>query len=188
VVICQSRWLMNLLPSSYAWGSAEDPLSIYIGMDGETTFSVTKNLGIALPYLRYVDKKRVLWIDAICVNQRNFDERGQQVQRMTDIFPKAKRVIVWLGPAADDSSLALETMTQLASKIDVDWIAQSMKPTSLDASDQHWADVTATVPYNPQIRYALGTLILRPWFERLWIWVCRAASLLLSFSYIPRQG
>jgi hypothetical protein len=37
------------------------------------------------------------WIDAICINQKDSDERGQQVQFMAKIYNQAHRVIVWLG-------------------------------------------------------------------------------------------
>ena len=49
---------------SYAWGSEEDPVAIHLG-DG--SLSVTQNLGIALQHLRYPDRSRTLWIDAICL-------------------------------------------------------------------------------------------------------------------------
>lgn len=51
---------------SYAWGSAENPVNISIQQSGWKTLPVTQNLAEALPYLRYQDRPRVLWIDAIC--------------------------------------------------------------------------------------------------------------------------
>jgi hypothetical protein len=54
---------------SYAWGSPENPENILVGeseKSGYNTLSVTQNLSQALPYLRYEDKSRALWIDAIC--------------------------------------------------------------------------------------------------------------------------
>lgn len=52
---------------------------------------VTQGLARALPYLRHKEETRVLWIDALCVNQRNLEERSAQVQRMADIYHHAKR-------------------------------------------------------------------------------------------------
>jgi hypothetical protein len=51
---------------SYAWGSAEHTTEIFIGASGQQVLSVTQNLADALPYLRYEDRSRLFWIDAIC--------------------------------------------------------------------------------------------------------------------------
>jgi FAD/FMN-containing dehydrogenase len=53
-------------------------------------------LGDALRDLRYHEKDRVLWIDALCIDQNNNEERGEQVQQMGSIYSKAERVIIWL--------------------------------------------------------------------------------------------
>ncbi|KAH9207025.1 heterokaryon incompatibility protein-domain-containing protein, partial [Leptodontidium sp. 2 PMI_412] len=71
---------------SYTWGSDDNP-----------TLPVTQNLAEALPHFRYEDRPRVLWIDAICVDQENLMERGHQVKRMSDIYSNAAKVFVWLG-------------------------------------------------------------------------------------------
>ena len=88
---------------------------------------------------------------------------------MADIYPKARRVISWLGTAANDSSLALETMKHLTAKIEVDWNTSAMSWALSEASGQYWADLSANLPYYDRTRYALGLLFQRPWFGRLWI-------------------
>jgi hypothetical protein len=87
---------------SYAWGSDSYHHVVYV--DSPTaegvspmTMSIRKNLANALSHLRYADRDRVLWIDAICINQHDLQERGLQVPRMTDIYKYANRVVVWLG-------------------------------------------------------------------------------------------
>ena len=59
---------------SYCWGDANDRQLVTV--DGKD-FSVTTNLHIALRYLRNEEDERTLWIDAVCVNQEDFTERGQ---------------------------------------------------------------------------------------------------------------
>jgi hypothetical protein len=54
---------------SYTWGSAENLMTIF-GETGQKTLSITQNLARALPYLRYEDRPRLLWVDAICINQQ----------------------------------------------------------------------------------------------------------------------
>lgn len=132
---------------SYTWGTAEDPVHIKVGQSGNSTLTVTQNLAIVLPYLRYKDRPRVLWIDAICIDQQNLKERGQQVERMGDIYRLADRVLVWLGPDGDNSTYALELMSALSSKIDVDWQVAAMKPALQGESNAEWADRTKPLPY-----------------------------------------
>jgi hypothetical protein len=59
--------------------------------------SVTRNLVEALRTFRHTRKSRVLWADAICINQQDLEERSLQVQLMTRIFSDASRVLIWLG-------------------------------------------------------------------------------------------
>jgi len=51
---------------SYAWGTEENAVTIYVGEAGEHVLEVTRNLVDALMCLRYNTETRVLWIDAIC--------------------------------------------------------------------------------------------------------------------------
>jgi hypothetical protein len=157
----------NFEAVSYTWGSAENPVSIFIGNSGRTTLAVTQNLGKALPYFRSEDKPRVLWVDAICVDQKNLKERGQQVKRMADIFSKAVRVLVWLGPASDNSELALDLFERIASKVKVDEATFNIVATTNEA---HWVDSKAGVPFNEVEFLSIWQFIQRPWFGRLWIW------------------
>ena len=90
---------------SYVWGSPKDQKAILV--DG-SPFHVTTNLATALHYLRYEDRPRTLWIDAICINQSDYDERQQQVQIMRDIYASATKVLAWLGEPSDDSDLAMK--------------------------------------------------------------------------------
>ena len=56
------------------------------------------NLAIALRHIRSRTESRLLFADAICINQEDINECGQQVRLMADISHEAKRVVVWLGP------------------------------------------------------------------------------------------
>jgi hypothetical protein len=80
---------------SYVWGTPKDPVDILC--DDEVT-SVTRNLAGALQQLRQTDTWRIIWIDAVCINQKDLEERAQQVSLMRYIYSRAKRVVIWLGP------------------------------------------------------------------------------------------
>lgn len=151
---------------SYVWGSPETSIDIQVGL---RSLAITKNLAEALPYLRYEDKPRVLWIDAICVNQQDLTERSRQVKRMADLYRLADRVVVWLGPEEKESGHGLRVMEELSSQINVDWLRSTMEPRS-DHAAQHWSGINQGLPYDERSLRAIYSLISYPWFERLWIW------------------
>ncbi|KAL8656073.1 MAG: hypothetical protein Q9226_002793, partial [Calogaya cf. arnoldii] len=107
---------------SYTWGSTDNPVQVLATDLPENIntgyLHVTQNLAVALQHLRLVDSTRDLWIDAVCVDQQNLEERGQQVERMSEIYHQAQQVVVWLGPSSKDSSLAIETLRSLGSKVE----------------------------------------------------------------------
>jgi hypothetical protein len=92
---------------SYYWGSANDLDSVVVhGSDeGAPTHScevsVTKNLASALRHFREqrtaAGKRLEIWTDAVCINQRDAEERSHQVSILRAIFQTSRRVLVWLG-------------------------------------------------------------------------------------------
>lgn len=93
---------------SYTWGTSEEPLSIQVN---GTEVPVTRNLHVALQHLRGETSEVVLWVDALCINQKDDAEKNEQVNMMEEIYAYAKSTRVWLGPADDTSD---EIMVQLA--------------------------------------------------------------------------
>jgi Heterokaryon incompatibility protein (HET) len=76
---------------SYCWGDAANPIRIY---SGNEYIEVTRNLHDALVHLRDVENPRTLWIDAICINQRDSQERSQQVGIMRQIYKQSRKTLV----------------------------------------------------------------------------------------------
>lgn len=58
---------------------------------------ITSNLLQALHTIRYEQTSRVLWMDAICINQSDTTEKGHQVALMGRIYRDTQRVVVCLG-------------------------------------------------------------------------------------------
>ena len=155
---------------SYTWGSVTDLDYVYVQEDdGEKAIAITSNLAEALQYLRYEDRSRVLWIDAICVDQNNTAERGHQVLRMADIYRQASRVIIWLGPERDDSTLAMQELNTLGASIEVDWSTTVVKPLSGETYDQ-WSEEPLPFAEDRKTSAAMDHFLDRSWFKRLWIW------------------
>lgn len=152
---------------SYTWGSPENPGRIYIRGDEKiSTLSVTRNCEEALRYLRYEDVDRTLWVDAICINQGDLDERARQVSMMRLIYTKAWQVVVWLGPSSPDSSLAMKWIDAVSDDIAVNKSSQEMFART---SDTKRLDAKEVIASAVELE-AFARLLDRPSFDRLWVW------------------
>jgi hypothetical protein len=80
---------------SYVWRSPENLGPVSISVDG-VLMTIGANLGCALQYI--IAEHPVIWIDAICINQDDNEEKSFQVPLMGRIFGLASRVIMWQGP------------------------------------------------------------------------------------------
>jgi Heterokaryon incompatibility protein (HET) len=82
---------------SWSWGTVEWHQKIQIHHRGKNfSFKVPGSLTSALKALRRVKRVRRLWIDAICINQKESDEKNKQVPMMARIYGGASRVCIWL--------------------------------------------------------------------------------------------
>lgn len=81
---------------SYTWGK-ERNVQKPIRLEGQDVLA-TSNLDSALRSLRLPDTPRVLWVDALCINQKSASERSHQVSLMREIYSRCERDLLWLGP------------------------------------------------------------------------------------------
>lgn len=81
---------------SYMWGDSNAQKKILLN---GVEFAVTENLSSALLHLRRknTSEDKLFWIDAICINQDDTNEKSQQVCIMNHIYDRASSVVVWLG-------------------------------------------------------------------------------------------
>jgi hypothetical protein len=159
---------------SYTWGSAINPETAYVERQettnghivSQTTLELAQNLAAALRHLRYLDKARILWADALCIDQQNNPERDQQVQRMREIYKCANRVVVWLGLSSENSALALSTLEHIGKQVEV-----TRDYTNLPSPDCTEPQLFSTVelPFDKGVWQAILNILERPWFERVWI-------------------
>ncbi|KAI1660347.1 HET-domain-containing protein [Daldinia decipiens] len=146
---------------SYVWGSDKNYTPIY-------RILVTRNLDIALRHLRRDNTPRVMWIDALCINQKNEVEKSPQVSIMGEIFRLAHRVIAWLGPEENDSSGAMYLMDYLGSQVEVDFVKIEMRPAA-GCTDPNISNHYIVLPFQDRDVYSIYHLMCRQWFDRLWI-------------------
>ncbi|KAI1349340.1 heterokaryon incompatibility protein-domain-containing protein [Xylaria sp. FL0043] len=154
---------------SYVWGDASRKRSITMN---DEPFEATENLEKALRNLRSRDHPRVLWIDSMCINQNEVNERNAQVRKMDLIYSRSQRVIVWLGPESGDSSLAMEWF-QCTSADFTDMTTffedlMRLEP-RLYETGRKVLDVTPRhMLYASSLLAAQNHLLQRTWFRRIW--------------------
>lgn len=155
---------------SYTWGDTKRSNLMEIN---SKRFYVTDNLLEALQHLRYEAEDRILWIDAICINQSNPSERGHQVQQMPAIYENASQVIFWLGTATPDTDLVFTRMQQFERQT-LNYPCGQWAP-----KDDRWHFIWSSIELLEQERKdsdirarhysAFAHLLSQPWFRRVWI-------------------
>jgi len=181
---------------SYTWGNNNQTEQLIIGDDN---LAITSNLDLALRRLRLTHEPRVLWVDAICINQSDVPEKNIQVPLMREIYEFASKTVVWFGEK-NDAQVAFEFIKELLEKLYEPWkgfdpwAAGNVKSgsdgfTALGEKphgDPCWAWFLETIAYENGIvgddpeaveaafEYkrkwdAVANLFERPWWERTWV-------------------
>ncbi|KAE8358627.1 hypothetical protein BDV27DRAFT_163403 [Aspergillus caelatus] len=107
------------------------------------------------------------WVDQICIDQSNLEERASQVSIMDQIYECASYTLIWLGLEDDDTEVAVETIQKLYSAKGDLIHANEIIPYTHQPKEIYAA---ANIPYVSLEEWkALATLFLRPYLRRLWV-------------------
>ncbi|KAI0907202.1 hypothetical protein F4823DRAFT_603949 [Ustulina deusta] len=158
---------------SYAWGPDDVHRKILVnGIETE----VRPNLHAALLELRksqWVCHGIRLWIDALCINQGDVNEREQQVAIMRSIYFSSWQVVVWLGPTTESTSLAYTALAWLARAIGS---GEKLKEFATEHGIPHYAyDASPIIldpyllPWRDAVFSALRSFFACDYWHRLWI-------------------
>ncbi|KAL5313474.1 hypothetical protein ACEPPN_019207 [Leptodophora sp. 'Broadleaf-Isolate-01'] len=101
---------------SYTWG--DGVVGPTIELNGKS-FRVTENLERCLQHIRQKDRTRYLWVDAVCINQEDVNERNAQVRQMGNIYASAAGVVVWLDMDIDLGQPAFAKLLQVTDFTDL---------------------------------------------------------------------
>ncbi|KAK7985799.1 hypothetical protein PG988_003421 [Apiospora saccharicola] len=149
---------------SYTWGGAAGdagPPAPECFLNGKR-MPIRRNLYDAMRHLRWRDYERVLWVDALCIDQSNIGERNHQVGRMREIYSQAERVQVWLGLTSKTSAMAMRWIDESASR--------HRSSLGVPGRLTDYAATPASLPRSQVARWrALANLLERPYWRRVWI-------------------
>jgi hypothetical protein len=129
------------------------------GFEGQ----VGENLYDFLVYCSHnsgLDLQGYIWIDALCIDQGNIQERSEQVKLMSRIYQTAIRVIVWLGSEDHSTEPAMDLIKRVVELDD----SERMQLNSNDVSDDH-----SNALLNSRRWQALAQFFQREWFNRAWM-------------------
>jgi hypothetical protein len=149
---------------SYVWGDMSNLQPIIVD---DTKFEVTVNLAAALRRVRHIQQPRILWVDAICINQNDPEEKNTQIPLMGRIYTTASTVLVWLGEADHESMrLAISWIQTYVTKEITSpysyWLALDTKALASDAAMRE--------KYLATQKTYLGSLNFKvnPYWTRMW--------------------
>ena len=167
---------------SYAWGSQK--FLHDISRHGQV-LSITKDLVSALTHLRNEVSPRRLWIDQICINQDDLDERSTQVSNMSAVYRSAKRVVIWLGESSDVTTLAVQFAPKLSAALSAFRQRHRDQVVAISSLNGKLGSTGFVLPSRDAPEWgALTDLLSRRWYSRLWV----IQELLLSRDAIFQCG
>ena len=140
---------------SYTWGSSVHDFPITVNSQ---QFHITKHLAKALKCLKRTDKRRTLWVDAICIDQNDLKARAAQVREMGNIFRCAEQVLIWLGEGNEHTDRTLMEAQRVGSTRAID------------------------------MSQGLQDILHRTWWTRVWVSTMKPSRIrtCLLFIHLPR--
>ncbi|KAF5667197.1 heterokaryon incompatibility protein (het-6OR allele) [Fusarium heterosporum] len=160
---------------SYVWGKPDFTECITLN---DNPFFITPSLKYILTSLRYETRSRLLWVDALCINQLDIGERSKQVALMREIYSNCERDIAWLDPMigkdhgsndiyGDPHLQVKEEELRVAMRLMHD-ITQKNPQTLKTLQDQSYGDGSLGLDLTQQL--SLGDLFREPaLWQRLWV-------------------
>jgi hypothetical protein len=178
---------------SYVWGEPDFSEPIILN---DHTFFITPSLKYILSCLRRRDdQERVIWVDAICINQSDVEERGHQVALMREIYSNCQRDIAWLDPMIGRTKVKARELYSLPDleeeeervKNGMDLmrdIAEKNPQTLKELQDQYREGAYRLLT---ESQYMLGGVFKDP---TLWkrLWVMQELSLAPRLTLMSRDG
>ncbi|KAI7546553.1 hypothetical protein KC331_g5546 [Hortaea werneckii] len=168
----ETSWRMTChpLPSapryhaiSYTWGSSSKMDDVPIN---DKQCRVRANRYDVLRKAISFGREGFYWVDAICINQGDIQEKSAQVAMMGEIFERAEGVLACVGPRANESEMLMQKLRTLAHS---SWVSGQTWPDLAFGLRGYWWIIRQDPQDLRAISDALASFLRRPYFQRLWI-------------------
>ena len=152
---------------SYCWGELQGRGEIRL--NGHMVHAPASSIN-ALRQFRRREGTRALWIDAICVNQADFEERAQQVSIMDRVYRNTSSCLIWLGEASPKTGDVIRSVEYTSKHLyEQVFRASGWMEKELD-SDFTYDNLSLHALFGDSLTAVdLATLFERPWFRRVWV-------------------
>jgi hypothetical protein len=181
---------------SYCWGEFTRRRIISLEYEGnEYEFPVTDSVEAAIRHLRSDNNTLSIWIDLICIDQTNFEERAHQVALMTDIYSLAIQVNIWLGAGTVSERTAFKVVRDIYNSthkicsggsgclcattkhsLSLEHLKELAQNTDsahnlMEQINIHHAKAFGNAPPSYMTSYliVISELFRNPWFRRVWV-------------------
>jgi hypothetical protein len=149
---------------SYTWGDITQKQAIHVD-ESELELLIGRNCHDALRHLRHQSRGRSLWIDAICINQEDLEERAQQVRNMNNIYKLSSDTIVYLGESTPGSHGLFEELNAREKTAVKTGVFHSGVFNS--GGTRRYPDIL--LKPDDVVTREFEILLQRPWFKRVWV-------------------
>lgn len=207
LIVCRIRppfTRINYVALSHTWGDLHDIRQIALNhiyrdpreKDGKPgvcfrhSFNVTERLYRALLRLRNHDLTNPFWIDSICINQTDVEERSHQVGLMGNIYSEAAFVGIWLDLPANVGRMVYDMINLLVESLKQQF---GDKINGYQLTEEHINFLInnhlCTNGNDDQLLLILNHLLNNPWFRRIWVlqevYRANANAVLWTFFGLP---
>lgn len=163
IVQCRRAKSLDYSAVSYVWGEPKFSQNLEIKCNGDTSYlRITPNVNDLLRRLRACNVQKYLWIDAICLNQADKDEKAQQIPVMGRIYEEARVVHIWLGHSDPMTGKVFKFIRKASRLPQVEKMEMASQMAKLMKKVFGGGDGIRAVRY-------FSDFANRPWFSRRWI-------------------
>ncbi len=120
ILVCSAEDPPPYIALSYTWGQLLFDKHVVVLAENEKhneKLAITTSLDVCLRHLRDAKATTKFWIDQMCINQSDDQEKASQISLMRDIYAKADQVVAWLGEADDDSDTLIDEFKQFGLRL-----------------------------------------------------------------------
>ena len=169
---------LEYIAISYAWGTEDHTASLRLReVAHDAILRLTPSAHEAVKTIVSAPESEsdaLYWMDQICINQKDDAEKSLQVQMMGDIFRRASRTVIWLGPEDDATTAAFSLLHEIEAALP----SADPGPVRLELMNsthdhireviKNWYGTDILPPTSHPGWPAIVRLLRRQWFSRLW--------------------